>query len=102
MKNHQPPELDMTLDGEFVSPPTPSVSTRIMFWAIIVAVVGGAVVLAALALWLAMLVLPVVVARRTVRRPPAEPLAAPSWSIARILSPAACRTDAWPPGHATW
>ena len=52
----------MTLDGEFVSPPTPSVSTRIMFWAIIVAVVGGAVVLAALALWLAMLVLPVVVA----------------------------------------
>jgi hypothetical protein len=61
MKTHEPPELDMTLEGEFVSPPVPPVSTRIMFWAIIVAVVAGAVVIAALALWLAMLILPVAI-----------------------------------------
>jgi hypothetical protein len=61
MKTHEPPELDMTLEGEFVSPPAPPVSTRIMFWAIIIAVVAGAVVIAALALWLAMLILPVAI-----------------------------------------
>ena len=49
----------MTLEGEFVSPPTPPVSTRIMFWAIVVAIIAGGFTLAALALWLAMLVLPI-------------------------------------------
>ena len=61
MKRQEPPELDMTLEGEFVSPPRPTISTRIMFWAIVVAIIAGGLSLAALALWLAMLVLPIAV-----------------------------------------
>ena len=49
----------MTMDGEFVSPPTPPISTKIMFWAIVIAVLAGALSLAALALWVALLMLPV-------------------------------------------
>jgi hypothetical protein len=49
----------MTLNGEFVSPPTAPISTRILFWAIVVAVVAGAASLAALALTVALTILPV-------------------------------------------
>jgi hypothetical protein len=59
MNQRRPPELDMTIDGEFVSPPTPPVATRILMWAVIVAVIAGALSLAAFALWLALLILPV-------------------------------------------
>lgn len=51
----------MTVDGEFVSPPTPPISARILLGALMVAVVAGAVVLAALALWVAFLILPVAI-----------------------------------------
>ncbi len=61
MKRQQPPELNMTLEGEFVSPPTAPIATRIMFWAIVIAVIAGGLTLAALALWIAMLVLPIAV-----------------------------------------
>ena len=61
MKRREPPELEMTLEGEFVSSPTPPLSTRIMFWAIVVAVIAGGFALAALALWVAMLVLPIAI-----------------------------------------
>ncbi len=59
MENHRPPELDMTLDGEFVSPPTPPVSTRIIMWAVVVAMIAGALCIAAFALWIALIILPV-------------------------------------------
>jgi hypothetical protein len=59
MDKNRPPELEMTLDGEFVSPPAPPVSTRILFWAVLVAVIAGALSLAALALTLALSILPV-------------------------------------------
>lgn len=49
----------MTIDGEFVSPPTPSIGTRILMWAVVIAVIAGALSLAAFALWLALLILPV-------------------------------------------
>jgi hypothetical protein len=55
----RPPDLDMTVDGEFVSPPRPPLSTRIMFWAVIVALIAGGLSLAALALWVALIILPV-------------------------------------------
>jgi hypothetical protein len=61
MERRKPPELEMTLEGEFVSPPTPPLSTKIMFWAIVIAVLAGALTLAALALWVALLVLPIAV-----------------------------------------
>ena len=51
----------MTLEGEFVTPPTPPVSTRIMVWAIVVAVIAGGITIAALALWVAMLILPIAI-----------------------------------------
>jgi hypothetical protein len=58
MDKNRPPELEMTLNGEFVSPPVAPVSTRILFWAIVVA---GAAGLAALALTLALSILPVAI-----------------------------------------
>jgi hypothetical protein len=42
MNNHRPPELDMTVDGEFVSPPTPPVASRILMWAVVIAIIAGA------------------------------------------------------------
>lgn len=51
----------MTLEGEFVSPPTAPISSRILLWAIVVAVMAGAFALAAFALWIALLILPVAV-----------------------------------------
>jgi hypothetical protein len=59
MNRRMPPELEMTVDGEFVSPPKVPISSRILLWAIVVAIIAGALSLAALALWVALLILPV-------------------------------------------
>ncbi|HET6606413.1 MAG TPA: hypothetical protein VFG62_07085 [Rhodopila sp.] len=61
MNTQRPPELDMTLDGGFVEPPRPPLLSRIMLWAVVVAVLAGALSIAAFALWLALLVLPVAI-----------------------------------------
>jgi len=61
MNKRNPPDLEMTLEGEFVSPPHVPVATRLLAWAIVAAVVAGALFLAAFALWLAMLMLPVAI-----------------------------------------
>jgi hypothetical protein len=61
MDQRRPPELDMTINGEFVSPPRAPISSRIFMWAIVIAVVAGALSFAALALWVALLILPVAV-----------------------------------------
>jgi membrane protein implicated in regulation of membrane protease activity len=49
----------MTVNGEFVSPPVAPISTRILMWAIVIAAVAGALSVAFLALWLALIILPV-------------------------------------------
>ena len=61
--------LDMTPEGEFVSPPpygAPGRNTpwanRLLRYAVLVAVFGGLVLVAALALWLALVMIPVVLA----------------------------------------
>ncbi|MFL5289603.1 MAG: hypothetical protein ACJ8AW_53765 [Rhodopila sp.] len=59
MENKPPPELEMTLEGEIVSPPTPPLTTRILFWAVVVVAIAGAVCIAALALWVALSLLPI-------------------------------------------
>jgi hypothetical protein len=59
MSKHRPPELEMTINGEFVEPATVPLSTRILVGAIVIAIVAGALSLAALALWLALLILPI-------------------------------------------
>jgi hypothetical protein len=61
MKRREPPQLDMTLEGEFTSPPAPTLSSRILFWSVVVALIAGGLTFAALALWIAMLVLPIAV-----------------------------------------
>ena len=61
MNTHRPPDLDMNLQGEFVEPPRPPIQSRIMLWAIVVAVLAGAFTIAAAALWLAMVLLPIAV-----------------------------------------
>ncbi len=56
--------IEMTLQGEFVSPRPPPrrlpLSTRVFAWAVLAAVIGGALVIAALALWFVMMILPFV------------------------------------------
>jgi hypothetical protein len=59
MKRRSSPELDMTIEGEFVAPPTTPLSARILTWAVIIAIIAGGLCLAAFALWLALLILPV-------------------------------------------
>jgi hypothetical protein len=66
MNRHRPPELDMTLEGEFVAPPRAPIASRIVLWAVIIAVIAGALSLAALALWLALIILPVALAAAAV------------------------------------
>jgi hypothetical protein len=59
MNERRTPELEMTINGEFVSPPTAPITSRIMMWAIVIAVLAGALCLAAFALWIALIILPV-------------------------------------------
>jgi hypothetical protein len=61
MNQRRPPELDMTIEGEFVSPPKPPIASRILVWAVVIAILAGALSVAAFALWLALLILPVAV-----------------------------------------
>lgn len=53
------PVLDMTPDGAFRTPPWAS---RILRYAIVVAVLAGGLAMAALALWFALMLIPVVLA----------------------------------------
>ena len=49
----------MTVNGEFVSPPAAPLTSRILMWAVVVALIAGALSFAAFALWLALIILPV-------------------------------------------
>lgn len=51
----------MTPDGRFRDPPRVPVSTRLVMWAVLVAVLAGALAFAALALWLVAAMIPVVI-----------------------------------------
>jgi hypothetical protein len=51
----------MNLQGEFISPPAAPISSRILFWAVVVAAVAGALSVAAFALWIAFMILPVAI-----------------------------------------
>jgi hypothetical protein len=62
MSNHVPPQLDMLPDGSFRAPPRPPVLTRIFIWAAVIAVLTGGLAVAAFALWITLILLPVAVA----------------------------------------
>lgn len=51
-------EIDMGPDGSFREVGKPSLATRIFFWAVVVATVVGSIVVAALALWVALALIP--------------------------------------------
>ena len=54
-------EIDMRPDGSFRGPAKPPLAARIFFWAILVATITGAVVIAALALWVALALIPLAI-----------------------------------------
>ena len=54
-------QLDMTPDGRFRTPPQVPISTRIIAGAVLLAVVTGGFALAAFALWIALLMVPVAI-----------------------------------------
>jgi hypothetical protein len=57
--------IDMTLEGEFVSPPpppTPPIGARIMIWAIVTMVLALTVLIVALTFWFVVMILPLVLA----------------------------------------
>ncbi len=66
MPQDRQPILDMTPDGGFRSPARPPVSSRILVWAIGIAVVTAAVAFAAFALWIVLTLIPVIVAAAVV------------------------------------
>jgi succinate-acetate transporter protein len=54
--------IEMTIDGEFVSPPKPPklpLGTRVMLWAIVATVISAAVLIVAITFWFVLLILPV-------------------------------------------
>lgn len=59
MTQHRlPPQIEMRIDGEVI-PPAPSWPVRLAGAAIILAVLAGAIAVAALAFWLALALIPV-------------------------------------------
>jgi hypothetical protein len=80
MSDRMPPELDLLPDGSF-RPRRPPVTARIFAWAVVIAVVAGVLAVAALALWLALLLIPVVL-------------------VAGLIAWLAFRYQIWRAGHA--
>ena len=60
MNARVPPDLELLPDGTIRPRRTP-VAVRIFRWALIIAVIAGMLALAALALWFALLLIPVVI-----------------------------------------
>jgi hypothetical protein len=52
--------IDMTLDGEILTPPPPTLLQRILRGALAIALVGAVLAAALLALWFALLLVPIV------------------------------------------
>jgi hypothetical protein len=62
MSDRLPPQLDLMPDGRFRAPQRPPILTRIFIWATIIAVVALGLAFAALALWIAMILVPIAIA----------------------------------------
>lgn len=55
------PTLDMTPDGQFRAPPPTPWATKLLRYAIVVAVLAGAFAVAALVLWAALIMIPIAI-----------------------------------------
>jgi hypothetical protein len=60
MSDRTPPDLDLLPDGSF-RPRQPPLAVRVFRWAVIVALLAGALALAAVALWFALVLIPVAI-----------------------------------------
>ena len=60
MSDRIPPELDLLPDGSY-RPRRPPMASRNFAWAIVIAAVAAALAVAAVALWFALILIPVVV-----------------------------------------
>jgi hypothetical protein len=61
MSDRRPPEIELLPDGSY-RPRRPPIAARVFAWAVVIAAVAGALAVAALALWFALILIPVVVA----------------------------------------
>jgi hypothetical protein len=61
MPDHYRLEIDMRPDGTFREPQKPRLAARIFFWAVLIATISGGVVVAALALWVALTLIPLAI-----------------------------------------
>jgi hypothetical protein len=91
MDKKPPPDLEMTLEGEFVSPPTPPVSTRILFWAVVIAIGAGALSVVGVVLTLAISILPVALGAAAVA------YVLYRYNLWRVRSSAGGQPDVWRP-----
>jgi ABC-type xylose transport system permease subunit len=61
MTNREPPLLDLTADGQFRRPARPPWAARVAGWALLVALLAGGLAGAAVAFWLALMLIPVAI-----------------------------------------
>ncbi len=54
-------QIDMTPNGEFISPPGAPIGNSVLKWTIVIAALAGAGVLAAIAFWLALTLIPIAI-----------------------------------------
>lgn len=54
-------EIDMRPDGSFREPQKPPLATRIFFWAVLIATIAGGIIVATLALWVALTLIPLAI-----------------------------------------
>ena len=52
--------IDMTLEGDFIAPPRPAASGRVMLWAITAIMLSVAALIVAAALWFVVMILPAI------------------------------------------
>ncbi len=55
------PQLDMTPDGQFLEPPRETAAEKLLRYGVVVAAIAGLLAVAALAFWLAVMLIPVVI-----------------------------------------
>ncbi len=83
------PQLDMTPDGQFLEPPRETTAEKLLRYGVVVAAIAGLLALAALAFWLAVMLIPVVIVAAAVA------YAAFRWRMWKLGRSAG--GDLWPP-----
>jgi hypothetical protein len=59
MRDHEPPQIEMRVDGSFAPPHAPTWPMKLAAGAVVVAVLAGMIALAAVLFWLALVLIPI-------------------------------------------